>query len=150
MYTSCAAVFLPDKDKRVALKKWLCKELGYSDQTKYCSSKGPYVLVFEGQVLFFRHDHTLPPATICCGSSIEAFKAIAAINTENDFMQLFSKEVPYSDTDDIVLCTEDRFKSVLSVHKCTVEEILDYYKVESSFAALEEAEEIYEYKYPLE
>ena len=135
-FTTPCFVRVEDVEKRDALIDW-CASIGYDTNKWKISPKVRYV--------FCRADfagrsgekalESLPHNSIDCGTDIDLFKALAAMNDENDQEQWFIAECDINDHgtilwhegelglyDEIVVALRDLFG------KATAEEILTNFK----------------------
>lgn len=134
-FTTSCFVRVEDVDKRKKLVEWLEGQIGY----RYCvgcynarsaidSPLIPYVLVStRAETGFVQCFVQRPDEGIDCGTDVELFKALAAMNDENDHYQWFvatlnpERLVLYNSMDDNRLFVEPLFR------KATAEEIIEYF-----------------------
>lgn len=116
-FTCPCFVRITDKDKRLELAKW-CVSLGYREIWVGHSN---YVSVCENTVAFERLD-----SDYNCGDSVKLFKALAAMNDTDDYMQWLIRP----DINEFWLC-KDKDMSIgfgTAYRKATKEEIINYFK----------------------
>ena len=125
-FTTACFVRVENPEKRKELIEWL-ESLGY--RLEYLRNDGVAVLTSENRVYVYgevvyeiiKSDYD----TIDCGENIEMFKALAAMNDENDREQWFVS----NEGSEWAIC-----KKMLNVYsgvlcrKATVEEIVEYFK----------------------
>ncbi len=134
-FTTSCFVRVEDVDKRKKLVEWLEGQIGY----RYCvgcynarsaidSPLIPYVLVStRAETGFVQCFVQRPDEGIDCGTDVELFKALAAMNDGNDHYQWFvatlnpERLVLYNSMDDNRLFVEPLFR------KATAEEIIEYF-----------------------
>lgn len=125
-FTTPCFVRVENPEKRKELTEWL-ESLGY--RLEYLRNDGVAVLTSENRVYVYgevvyeiiKSDYD----TIDCGANIELFKALAAMNDENDREQWFVS----NEGSEWAIC-----KKMLNVYsgvlcrKATAEEIVEYFK----------------------
>lgn len=138
-FTTPCFVRVENPEKRKELIEWL-KALGY--RLEYLRNDGVIVLTSENRVYVYgealyrviKVDYD----AIDCGTDIELFKALAAMNEENDREQWYAyTEYPTNEGKNgvrkFVFNEPARFDSFVDVpsgyyRKATVEEIVEYFK----------------------
>ena len=138
-FTTPCFVRVENPEKRKELIEWL-KALGY--RLEYLRNDGVIVLTSENRVYVYgealyrviKVDYD----AIDCGTDIELFKALAAMNEENDRKQWYAyTEYPTNEGKNgvrkFVFNEPARFDSFVDVpsgyyRKATVEEIVEYFK----------------------
>lgn len=138
-FTTPCFVRVENPEKRKELIEWL-ESLGY--RLEYLRNDGVAVLTSENRVYVYgevvyeiiKSDYD----TIDCGENIELFKALAAMNDENDREQWYSyTEYPTNEGKNgvrkFVFNEPARFDSFVDVssgyyRKATAEEIVEYFK----------------------
>ena len=125
-FTTPCFVRVENPEKRKELTEWL-ESLGY--RLEYLRNDGVAVLTSENRVYVYgevvyeiiKSDYD----TIDCGANIELFKALAAMNDENDREQWFVS----NEGSVWAICKEmlNVYSGVLC-RKATVEEIVEYFK----------------------
>ena len=138
-FTTPCFVRVENPEKRKELIEWL-KALGY--RLEYLRNDGVIVLTSENRVYVYgealyrviKVDYD----SIDCGTDIELFKALAAMNEENDREQWYAyTEYPTNEGKNgvrkFVFNEPARFDSFVDVpsgyyRKATVEEIVEYFK----------------------
>lgn len=138
-FTTPCFVRVENPEKRKELIEWL-KTLGY--RLEYLRNDGVIVLTSENRVYVYgealyrviKVDYD----AIDCGTDIELFKALAAMNEENDREQWYAyTEYPTNEGKNgvrkFVFNEPARFDSFVDVpsgyyRKATVEEIVEYFK----------------------
>lgn len=135
-FTTPCFVCVEDLDKRDALIDW-CASIGYDTNKWKVSPKVRYV--FCGAYFAGRCGEkalaSLPHNSIDCGENVELFKALAAMNDENDREQWFvTKEVQawvnqglYAPMGSFEKCLLEH-RVGISARKATVEEIIKHFK----------------------
>ena len=134
-FTTSCFVRVEDVDKRKKLVEWLEGQIGY----RYCvgcynarsaidSPLIPYVLVStRAETGFVQCFVQRPDEGIDCGTDVELFKALAAMNDVNDHYQWFVATLKpellalNNSMDDNRLFAEPLFR------KATAEEIIEYF-----------------------
>lgn len=126
-FTTPCFVRVENPEKRKELTEWL-ESLGY--RLEYLRNDGVTVLTSENRVYVYgevvyeiiKSDYD----TIDCGENIELFKALAAMNDENDREQWFVEEGR------IFKCTSNKINNYsyhwMTTRKATAEEIVEYFK----------------------
>jgi hypothetical protein len=123
-------VRVENPEKRKELTEWL-ESLGY--RLEYLRNDGVAVLTSENRVYVYgevvyeiiKSDYD----TIDCGENIELFKALAAMNDENDREQWFVEW--FADGKHWYQCPDDFIRvqyEMAGYHKATAEEIVEYFK----------------------
>lgn len=126
-FTTPCFVRVEDEAEREKLIKWL-KSVGYKDLGYYFKSPIYYTMVLVDEIGFYINygDDFVIPVGISCGTNIELFKALAAMNNENDFEQWFV------DGRRMFKCWRDMLYETVylsgRVRKATIEEIIEYFK----------------------
>lgn len=133
-FTTFCFVRVENPEKRNNLREW-AKNIGYNFvdvagiESDY-SDPQPYIEVFPHS---FRSTtpqgnsfYVASRKAIDCGENIELFKALAAMNDENDREQWFVEEGR------MFKCTSDKINNYcyhwLTTRKATAEEIVEYFK----------------------
>ena len=128
-------VCITDAKKRAELCAWL-NEIGYSEAMTifprgnrapyvWCIPHSEYTMIPHFVRIQRKH---IPQDVFCCGSNIELFKALAAMNDKNDYYQWFvatlkpEHMVLNNSMDNNRLFTEPLFR------KATAEEIVEHFK----------------------
>lgn len=133
-FTTSCFVRVEDVDMRKKLVEWLEGQIGY----RYCvgcynarsaidSPLIPYVLVStRAETGFVQCFVQRPEEGIDCGTDVELFKALAAMNDENDIEQYFVTELAGSS-----YCVHKgrnaNIEYYITCRKATTEEIIEYF-----------------------
>lgn len=126
-FTTPCFVRVENPEKRKELIEWL-EWIGY--KLEYLRNDGVIVLTSENRVYVYGEAvHEIIKSdydTIDCGKNIELFKALAAMNDENDREQWFVEEGR------MFKCTSDKINGYSyhwpTTRKATAEEIVEYFK----------------------
>lgn len=126
-FTTPCFVRVENPEKRKELIEWL-EGIGY--RLEYLRNDGVIVLTSENRVYVYREAvHEIIKSdydAIDCGENIGCFKALAAMNDENDREQWFVEEGR------MFKCTSDKINNYsyhwLTTRKATAEEIVEYFK----------------------
>jgi hypothetical protein len=131
-----AFVRVNNPEKRKELLKWMF-DIGYAGRYRIDNTYSIIVAGLEGDCADVAPDTTIEGLTayelIDCGENIELFKALAAMNNENDREQWFVRD-DYTPVKVFKKCAErysdeDFIIGVwMNYHKATVEEIVEYFK----------------------
>lgn len=124
-FTTPCFVRVEDAAERKKLIEWL-KGIGYNITSRL---HGDYVIAAEGKIYV---------AVIVCaskpfidaGTNVELFRALAAMNDENDREQWFMVEHESSSDEMVYVNSDDTMAYVQSgygCHKATAEEIIEYF-----------------------
>lgn len=142
-FTTPCFVCVEDVDKRDALIDW-CASIGYDTNKWKVSPKVRYV--FCGAYFAGRCGEkalaSLPHNSIDCGENVELFKALAAMNDENDREQWFTNGEDwalsmYNDFDGCMTTAAEceagnvgcyTYCEECGFRKATAEEIVEYFK----------------------
>ena len=138
-FTTPCFVRIENPEKRNNLREW-AKNIGYNFvdvagiESDY-SDPQPYIEVFPHS---FRSTtpqgnsfYVASRKAIDCGENIELFKALAAMNDENDQEQWFIVEHTGSDEEMVFADSENALAYIQSgdgYRKATAEEIIEYFK----------------------
>lgn len=123
--------FVRVKDGREELLTWL-EHIGYDCSTarvdvEYYGKTEPVFMVVNGGDFRIQHNRPMLIEEHDCGTDIELFKALAAMNAENDREQWFIEEGR------MFKCTSDKLHNysyhVLYTRKATAEEIIEHFKL---------------------
>lgn len=142
--TSCF-VRVKDAKERKELIEWLC-DIGRPHRKVVPLNVFPFIVAYDGwhdnvsieSIKIYREEIL---GLIDCGENIELFKALAAMNDENDMQQLFICDT-YADMGCVMwhLCEETKFKHYYVewedgetdirsyFRKATTDEIIEYFK----------------------
>ena len=125
-----AFVRVNNPEKRKELLKWMF-DIGYAGRYRIDNTYSIIVAGLEGDCADVAPDTTIEGLTayelIDCGENIELFKALAAMNDENDNEQYFVTELagsPYC----VHKNRNTNLEYSLTCRKATVEEIVEYFK----------------------
>ena len=141
-FTTTCFVRVENPEKRKELIEWLC-DIGRPHRKVVPLNVFPFIIAYDGW-----HDNVSieslniyqekMPGLIDCGENIELFKALAAMNDENDREQWYSyTEYPTNEGKNgarkFVFNEPARFDSFVDVpsgyyRKATAEEIVEYFK----------------------
>lgn len=133
-FTTPCFVRVEDAAKREKLIEWL-RSVGYKDFGNPFQSFS-YIIYTTVDGYYVNAQASIDNSWIDAGTSIELFKALAAMNDENDREQWF-----VGDNGEYVKCTDDNFfmfainvlqkqkrkTGFVSYHKATAEEIVEYF-----------------------
>lgn len=136
-----AFVRVNNPEKRKELLKWMF-DIGYAGRYRIDNTYSIIVAGLEGDCADVAPDTTIEGLTayelIDCGENIELFRALAAMNNENDQEQWYSyTEYPTNESKNgvrrLIFNEHTRFDSFVDVpsgyyRKATVEEIVEYFK----------------------
>lgn len=132
-FTTPCFVRVEDAKERAELCAWLNK-IGYSEAMTifprgnrapyvWCIPHSEYTMIPHFVRIQRKH---IPQDVFCCGSNIELFKALAAMNDKNDREQWFIEEGR------MFKCTSDKINNYsyhwLTTRKATAEEIVEHFK----------------------
>lgn len=129
-FTTPCFVRVENPEKRKELIEWLC-DIGRPHRKVVPLNVFPFIVAYDGW-----HDNVSieslniyqekMPGLIDCCENIELFKALAAMNDENDREQWFVEEGR------IFKCTSNKINNYsyhwLTTRKATAEEIIEYFK----------------------
>ena len=141
-FTTLCFVRVENPEKRKELIEWLC-DIGRPHRKVVPLNVFPFIVAYDGW-----HDNVSieslniyqekMPGLIDCGANIDLFKALAAMNNENDREQWYSyTEYPTNEGKNgvrkFVFNEPARFDSFVDVpsgyyRKATAEEIVEYFK----------------------
>lgn len=140
MFTTPCFVRVKDAEERDKLLAW-CENLGYTTSGFRFSMPQPVCYLFTSSDFVGRCGElaigSLPAGAIDCGTDIELFKALAAMNDENDYMQYFVFAAQDQQPDEFFLCANQKWPKWvlptclslgLSPRKATAEEIIEHFK----------------------
>lgn len=126
-FTTPCFVRVENPEKRKELTEWL-RNLG----RKVMAAPNMHLVAQNGEgvclwmELEYHTDKVFAKEFIDCGANIELFKALAAMNNENDREQWFVEEGR------IFKCTSNKINNYsyhwMTTRKATVEEIVEYFK----------------------
>lgn len=130
-FTTPCYVCITDAKKRAELCGWL-NEIGYSEAATIFSGGSHATCIWCDNTrsmipCFIRTRRKfIPQDVFCCGSNIELFKALAAMNDWNDREQWFIEEGR------MFKCTSDKINNYSyhwqTTRKATAEEIVEHFK----------------------
>lgn len=144
-FTTSCFVRVRDVEKRRDLIRWCEDEIGRDGGFPVGADWviGEFVLCLNATYCCDREEliSMIDDTTIDCGENIELFKALAAMNYENDMQQLFICDA-YADMGCVMwhLCEETKFKHYYVewedgetdirsyFRKATTDEIIEYFK----------------------
>lgn len=130
-FTTPCFVCVKYADQREKLITWL-EHIGYDCSTArvdveyYGKTELVFVVANDGNCRI-QHNRPMAIHEYDCGSSIELFKALAAMNYNNDYMQWFTDGRDWRLCPDVVV-TKMVIPSYALYNKATAEEVVEHFK----------------------
>lgn len=130
-FTTPCFVRVEDAAKREKLIEWCNNVIGRSGDIDY--TDGDVILCIRDTTyccIYQEAEFVAPASAIDCGTSVELFKALAAMNDENDREQWFVVDDGFEEE---MVCSKsdidyDYILSCYDHRKATAEEIVEYFK----------------------